>query len=122
MLSDSEDKMIDFIIRQQGLSEENCLCGLTEQQRRVWVHYAVLGKSEQEILDTLFARRKNACLSTVRYVIADAQLRIIANIVKDWDLQLELQQRHRARRDIKAIMGKVRELRKIKGANVRCRK
>jgi len=122
MLSDSEDKMIDLIIRQQGLSEENCLWGLTEQQRKVWVHYAVLGKSEQEILETVFGRRKNATLSTVRYVLQDAQLRIMANILREWDLVQELQKRPRARAAIKVVIDRVQELKNRKGAKVKCRR
>ena len=121
MLSDSEDKMIDFIIRQQGLSEENCLWGLTEQQRRVWVHYAVLGKTKQEILETVFGRRKNANISTVDYVLQDAQLRIMANVLREWDLVQELQKRPRARAAIKVVIDRVEELRSRKGAK-ECRR
>lgn len=122
MLSDSEDKMIDLIIRQQGLSEENCLWGLTEQQRRVWVHYAVLGKTKQEILETVFSRRKNANISTVDYVLQDAQLRIMANILREWDLVQELQKRPRARAAIKVVIDRVQELKNRKGAKVKCRR
>lgn len=115
MLNDAEDRMIDTIIREQGLTEENCLFGLTEQQRRVWVHWALLGWTEAELLDRLFDKRKNATLSTVRYVLADAQLRILDNILRDYDLVMEGTIRPRMARNLQRALDKINEMKSKKG-------
>lgn len=116
MLNDAEDRMIDTIIREQGLSEENILAGLSEQQRRVWVHYCLLGKTEQELLETIFRKRKSATVSTVRYVLATAQMRILMNICADYNLIVDGQLSARATRNLQRMIDKIDEMESRKGA------
>lgn len=120
MLNDAEDKIIETIIREQGLAEENILAGLTEQQLKCWVRYSILGQSRKDILHSLFADRKNASESTVEYVITEAQIRIILNSVKDYDLLMDGGISPRARANIQALLDKLEVLRKQKGAKRLC--
>lgn len=122
MLSHSEDEMIEKIIRHNGMTEENCLAGLTDQQIRVWVRYAILMEPIDEIMVGLFGHRKNINESTVRYVLADAALRITANVLEDADIMYEAQQRPRLRKRVQNLIDNVAELRKKKGAKILCRK
>ena len=122
MLDRSEDAIIDTIIREDGLSEENCLAGLTDQQIRVWVRHALLMEPIENIKAELFSHRKNVTNSTVRYVLHDAALRIMSNILRDADLLYEIQKRPGMRKKVQALIERVGELRKKKGAKVKCRK
>lgn len=120
MLNDAEDKIIETIIREQGLAEENILAGLTEQQLKCWVRYSILGQSRKDILHSLFAGRKNASESTVEYVITEAQIRIILNSVKDYDLLMDGGISPRVKANIQALLDKLEEMRKQKGAKRLC--
>ena len=120
MLNDSEDAIIESIIKEHGLTEENCLSGLTEQQRQVWVQWAILGKSEQEILESVFRNRKSLSVSMVKYVIGDAQLRILLNVLKDFSLMCDGHITPSVQANIEALVAKVDRLKRQKGAR-KCR-
>lgn len=111
MPSMNEDQIIEQIIADQGLSEDNCLCGLSEQMRRVWVYYAILGKSEKEILDALFSGRKNATPSMVRGVLDEAMIRILVNVLKDWEMMDDLSAMPTLHKNIAALVSRVKKLR-----------
>lgn len=116
MLNDAEDRMIDGIIRGQGVTEENILTGLSEQQVRVWVHYALLGDSEKDLLDTVFKRRKGATMSTVQYVLAEAQMRILLNVLADYSLIRDGRLSPQETKALQRMVDKLEEMKKRKGA------
>ena len=118
MLTEAEDQIINGIIAKDGLSEADCLRGLSEQQRRVWVHYAVLGCSKEEILHTVFGHRKNASMSLVDYALANAQFAILVNVLRDCD-PLTLQVEYRE--TLIELYEKVQQMKRRKGAKRLCR-
>jgi len=109
MLRSNEDQMIEQVLSDQGLTEENCLHGLSEQQRRVWVYYAILGKTEKEILESLFCGRKNATPSMVRGVLDEARLRILVNLLRDWELMDEISSMPQLKNNIAALITRVEQ-------------
>lgn len=121
MFRNSEDALIEAILREQGLSEDDCLCGLTEQQVRVWVRYAVCLEPVEQIKRELFGHRKSVSDSVVMYTLAEASLRILANVLKDADLVYELGDKPQARKRVQSLIKRVEEMRSKKGAKIRCR-
>lgn len=116
MLSKRDDELLETIIDKQGLTEDNCLSGLTDQQRKCWVKWAILGWSEERILADVFGHRKLPSKSTVTYAIADAQMRIADNILRDYEPIIE---GHKPKlwANLQDLLSRVRELKARK-----CRK
>jgi len=115
-----EEAIIDQIIREDGLTEDDCLAGLTEQQRKVWVRYAILGETISQIKDEVFCNRKYSTDSMVQYTLADAQLRIVANILQDADLMCLGKHRPGMRLKIQQLIRKVQLLKRQKGLKKPC--
>ena len=77
------DGVIDEMVKLFGLTERNILQSLTDQQCRVWVHWAILGRPESEIAKELFSHCKNPSAGSVRPVIKTAQAKIVAQLLSD---------------------------------------
>ena len=77
------DSVIENMIVLFGLTERNILQSLTEQQCKVWVQWAVLGRPEKEIAKEFFGHCKSASAGAVRQVIRAAQVKIIAELLSD---------------------------------------
>lgn len=115
MFLNDEQAIIEAIIKEDGVTEENCLEGLSDQQVRVWVRYALLGETPEEIMGEVFQNRKYVTESVVRYVLADAQLRIVANLLRDADLLCLGRHRPALREKVHNLIRKVEELKRQKG-------
>lgn len=77
------DAVIEEMICVLGLTERNILQSLTEQQCRVWVKWAILGRNEAEIAQEVYAHCKRPSAANVRSVIRAAQVKIISELLSD---------------------------------------
>ena len=75
--------VIEEMILLFGLTERNILQSLTEQQCKVWVQWAILGRPEKEIANEFFGHCKQASAGTVRQIIVAAQVKIVAELLSD---------------------------------------
>lgn len=112
MLTGDEEAIVRWTIEQYGLTERNILAGLTEQQRRVWVHSALLGKTDDEIRDELFSTNKRPASRSVRCVLFEARLRIITNLLQDDNVETLLEECPQLKENIEELIKKVKSMRR----------
>ena len=79
------DEVIEQMVKTFGLTERNILRALTEQQCRVWLRWAVLGRSEDEIANDVFGHCKKQAIWNVKQTIRAAQVKIISELFSDME-------------------------------------
>jgi len=77
----STDAIIEEWVAMLGLTERNILQGLTDQQCRVFVQWAILGRPEREIAKEVLGHCKSKSAASVKHIIRSCQVRIVAEIL-----------------------------------------
>jgi hypothetical protein len=111
MLTKEEQQLFAQVVAESNMEEKDILMGLSDLQRGVWVHHAMYSCTEEELMERFFSRRKEPSLRNVRQTLANAQLKIVANLLDGCDIQALCEERPALRDNLERLIERVQYLR-----------